>query len=88
MVPGNKIFFVEDGLIRGYGIIFGVRGLSEPALCDVTDREWGQVGGFVVEYHNWHWLKSPVPMEGFQGIRYLDRLPELKNTLLDSEAYP
>lgn len=23
-------------------------------------------------YKDWHWLENPVPMKGFQGIRYVD----------------
>jgi len=32
--------------------------------------------------HDWHWLKKPVPINGFLGIRYLERLPEIKKLLI------
>jgi hypothetical protein len=80
--PGDKIYFVENGLIRGYGIIFEVSPLSEAAECDFTGRTWGDAGGVIVKYHDWHWLKTPVEFSGFQGIRYLERLPGLREKLL------
>ena len=82
---GDKIFFVEDGLIKGYGVIFGVSGLSQAAECDFTGRQWGDEGGYIVKYKDWIWLKTPVKFSGFQGISYLDRLPELKEKLLMEE---
>ena len=75
---GEKIFFVEAGLIKGYGIVFEVSS-TEGEECEVTGRTWK--GNWVVKYNNWHWLKSPVPFKGFQGIRYVERLPQLKSLL-------
>ncbi len=88
VVPGDKIFFVENGQIRGYGTIFNVSQLSEPAECDFSGRQWSQEGGFMVKYKDWCWLKNPVPLKGFQGIRYLERLPELKEKLIMPEGWP
>jgi len=79
--PNDKMYFVEAGLIKGYGIIFEVSQLDESADCDVTGRGCGAAGGYIVKYNNWHWLKSPVPFKGFQGIRYIERLPELQEAL-------
>lgn len=75
---GEKIFFVEAGLIKGYGVVFEISS-TEGEECEVTDRIWK--GDWVVKYNNWHWLKVPVPFKGFQGIRYIDRLLELKEKL-------
>jgi len=68
---GDKIYFVENGLIKGYGIIFEVSP-TEGEECDVTGRDWK--GSWVVKYNDWHWLKTAIPFSGFQGIRYVDRL--------------
>jgi hypothetical protein len=73
---GDKMFFTEDGKIRGYGIIFEVSSTSGET-CETTGREWK--GSWVVKYNDWHWLKTPIPFKGFQGIRYVDNLPDLKN---------
>ena len=78
VVPGDRIYFVENGLIRGYGVIIDVYQAADSETCDVTGREWGNSGDWVVCYKDWHWLKAPVPFKGFQGIRYIDRLAELR----------
>ncbi len=67
---GEKIFFVEASLIKGYGIVFEVSP-TEGEECEVTGRTWK--GDRVVKYNDWHWLKSPIPFKGFQGIRYIER---------------
>jgi hypothetical protein len=87
---GDRMFFVDDGLIRGYGVIFNVvqmtDGLKDGLKCETTGRFWGAEGDWIVAYNKWHWLKKPVPFKGFQGIRYLCRLPDLKEKLLVEEG--
>ena len=78
---GDKIYFVENGLIKGYGIIFDVYKIHKSEHCITTNREWGRPGDWVVCYKNWAWLKQPVEMKGFQGIRYVDKLPGIKEAL-------
>ena len=74
---GDKIYFVEDGRIRGYGIIFNVFQADESQDCDITGRQWGRPGDWVVCYKDWHWLENPVPLKGFQGFRYVESIPEM-----------
>jgi len=84
---GDKIYFVEDGSIKGYGVIFQIEQIIEPKMetkCDITERVWGKEGDFVVKYKDWHWLKMEVLFKGFQGFRYPDRLPELQTRLLEA----
>jgi len=56
-------------------------GLKNGLRCEVTDRMWGKEGDYVVQYNEWNWLKYPIPFKGFQGIRYIDRIPGLKTNL-------
>ena len=77
---GDKIFFVNDGFIKGYLTIFDIDVGSE--YCEVTDREWGDENSIVLKFKRWTPLKNPIPMKGFQGIRYLDRLPEIKEKIM------
>ncbi len=58
-------------------------GLKDGLKCEMIGRVWGAEGDWVVAYHEWHWLKTMLPFKGFQGIRYLCRLPELKEKLLE-----
>jgi hypothetical protein len=47
-------------------------------MCEITGRPWGRRGDWVLYYKDWHWLNKsePVPLKGFQGFRYIERLPE------------
>ena len=83
---GDRIYFVEDGMIRGYGVVFSVAELRHGMECEVTGRIWGRSGDWVICYNDWRWLKTPVPMNGFQGIRYLPRLPEIAKEVLNQEG--
>lgn len=69
--PGDRIYFVENGLIRGYGVIFDIQQLFEPAKCDTTGRCWGKQGDWIIKYNRWTWLTTPLRCKGFQGIRYI-----------------
>lgn len=79
---GDKIYFTENGQIRGYGIIISVL-QTHGEICEVTGREWK--GTWVIKYNQWHWLKTPIPYKGFQGIRYIPNQPELQKQLKESE---
>ncbi len=79
---GDKLYFVENGEVTGCGVIFSLEQIDLPEGCDVTGREWGNQGDWVVRYRDWHWLKPRPKMKGFQGLRYVERLPEeLKKAL-------
>ena len=66
--PGDKIYFVENGYIRGYGIIFK-REQGKEQRSETTGRIWK--GKWFVGYRDWHWLENPIQMKGFQGYRYM-----------------
>ena len=78
----DKIFFVENGQITGYGIIFQIV-QKDQEECEATRRIWGKEDekNWFVYYKNWHWLKNPIPFKGFQGIRYISRIPKLFKNL-------
>lgn len=66
--PGEKLFYVEDGYVRGFGIVSRVSE-KDGATCETTGRDYAS--GVYVEYpaHSWLWIR-PIPMKGFQGWRY------------------
>ena len=85
---GDRMYFTEDGLIKGYGVIFKIEQIEEPeseSVCDTTGRVWGRHGDWMVSYRDWHWLKTPIRFKGFQGIRYIDNIPDLHKQLIESE---
>ena len=83
---GDKIYFVENGQVKGYGIVFEISQIKEGEKCELTERSWGQPNHWVIKYNNWNWIDTPFDFKGFQGIRYIDRLPELKEKLIHLES--
>jgi hypothetical protein len=69
--------FVLGGFDLDCALRFAWMGKLE--VCEITGSLWN--GNWVVKYHDWHWLKTPIPFKGFQGIKYLERLPDLKKRL-------
>ena len=70
LFDGDRIFYVEDGFVRGFGVVDEVS-FANSVYCDITDRSYSS-GWFVFYYAQaWHWIK-PIPMGGFQGFRYTD----------------
>ncbi len=66
---GNKVFYVEDGYLRGYATVLYTQE-ADGQICEVTGKQY--LPGFyvVMDAKSWKWIK-PIPMKGFQGYRYL-----------------
>lgn len=64
---GDKIFYVEDGYIRGFASI--VKMESGENQCETTGKFWAQGWYVFLDSTTWQWIK-PIPMKGFQGWRY------------------
>lgn len=77
---GSRIFYVENGYIRGFGVICDIK--RGPYICSVTGLSWG-VGFYIfMEAKSWKWIK-PQQMKGFQGFRYFDDKYEVVGGWLD-----
>jgi len=66
---GDKVYFVEDGLITCYQIF---QGFEENPYCEVTDRIWEGLNLILI--YPPIYLDKPIPMKGFQGFRYTEDL--------------
>lgn len=66
---GDKVFYCEDGYVRGFCILGGIDWGEQPAVCAVTMRDWGDGAQLIMRADSWQWIK-PIPMKGFQGFRY------------------
>lgn len=64
---GDRIFYVEDGYIRGYATIMSLRTGNE--TCSVSGKIWDKGVYAFMDAKTWTWIK-PIPMRGFQGWRY------------------
>uniref|UniRef100_A0A6M3KZ09 Uncharacterized protein n=1 Tax=viral metagenome TaxID=1070528 RepID=A0A6M3KZ09_9ZZZZ len=73
---GDKVYYVDNGQIRGYGIVFDID--FGELMCESAGRFYN---GIHLKQRKWVWLKKPIPFKGFQGFRYVNRLPELQKKL-------
>ena len=64
----TKIFYVEDGYIRGFGVVTNTawRGYMTD---EVSGEEWGAGYYIAIPADTWTWIR-PIPHKGFQGFRY------------------
>lgn len=99
--PGERIYFVEDGYVRGFALLDHTRTAQEPRTCDTTGREYPEGFFLFMRADSWKWIQ-PIPMQGFQGWRYahrcdlpedveivggwLDPMPEIPNLFAGMEA--
>lgn len=68
VIGESKVYYVEDGFIRGFALVIGCDEKSEK--CEVTNKEYN--GGIIyMTASSWKWIK-PIKMKGFQGWRYFD----------------
>jgi len=68
--PGDRVYFVHNGQIVNYNEF--TRYQEDDEYCEVTDRWWN--GPMLVMKIPSIPLKHPVPMKGFQGFRYTERI--------------
>jgi len=73
---GDKVYYVDNGEIRGYGIVFDIE--SGEMECEATGKIYR---GTHLKQREWRWLKHPIPFRGFQGFRYVNRILELRGVL-------
>jgi hypothetical protein len=80
---GSKIYYVEDGYIRGFGEIASLTEMQQ--ICESTNRSWNNGWFAIIPACTWKWIK-PIPMTGFQGFRYFDdKNVEIVGNWLDSK---
>lgn len=67
---GDRIYYAEDGFIRGFAIIDHIEKRDYPQFCDGTGREYP--AGFYVwmPAMSWKWCRPVISCEGFRGFRY------------------
>jgi len=67
LAVGSRIFYVEDGFVRGFGVVSEV--VHGRMTCGTTGQDWGLGHHAVMPADSWKWIR-PVSMKGFQGWRY------------------
>jgi hypothetical protein len=61
---GSRIFYVEDGYIRGYALVSQIK--EGEMQCSVTKKQYGEGYHAIMKADSWTWIK-PIAMKGFQG---------------------
>lgn len=73
---GDRVYYVDNGKITGYGIVFGI---EEGELeCEATGKIYR---GTHLKQRDWFPLNPPIRFKGFQGFRYVDRIEGLPEKL-------
>jgi len=70
LTEGDRIFYVEAGYVRGYGVVAAVHFGGD--RCGITERWWDGAVSVWFDARSWTWIR-PLPMQGFQGFRYATR---------------
>ena len=63
---GSKIYYVEDGYVRGYAAVSEIRKGS--MTCDVSGKNYEGIQA-IMPAKSWKWIQ-PIAFKGFQGFRY------------------
>jgi hypothetical protein len=69
ILPGDRVYYVEDGYIRGFAPIKRILATAAGVRCDTTGRHWPPGYYVFMDATTWKWIR-PIPMKGFQGFRY------------------
>ena len=68
---GTRIFYVEDGYVRGFATVSEAFDSDDGMGCETTGRAWPPGFYAVMPADSWEWIQ-PLPFKGFQGWRYFD----------------
>lgn len=69
----SRIFYVEDGYIRGFSKIHAIRYEDKETrpimVCETTDKSYRGAVCLFMDSKDWTWIR-PIRKRGFQGWRY------------------
>lgn len=70
IAAGERVWYVEDGYIRGFCVVSRVLRRGTDEVCGTTGRVWPHGVYVYMDATTWQWIR-PIPMRGFQGYRYV-----------------
>lgn len=77
---GTKVFYIEDGYIRGYAVVSEVKHVT--LRCDVTNFQLPNSYQAIMPADTWKWIK-PIKRTGFRGWRYFNEEVKVVGDWLD-----
>jgi len=69
IASGCRVYYVEDGYLRGFAIVSRVEQFDVAVQCSTTGQIWAPGFYVFMDARTWKWVR-PIPMKGFQGFRY------------------
>ena len=66
---GDRVWYVEDGYIRGFAVAVRFISSNVEIECDTTNAIYPPGTYVFMTAEFWKWIK-PIPYRGFQGWRY------------------
>lgn len=71
LMAGDRCYMVHSSQVRGWVEVYDLRFPNEgqPPIDPITGERMGE-GAYIVRSPIWNRLVQPIPMEGFQGVRY------------------
>ena len=66
---GSYVFYVEDGYVRGFCMVSGLKDIKHDITCRATEKRYKPGTYVMMLAATWYWIK-PIPMKGFKGYRY------------------
>lgn len=70
--PGDRVYYVEDGWVRGFAVVAAVEDSRTGKMCATTGRRFTPGRYAIMDARSWQWVR-PLAMRGFQGYRYADK---------------
>jgi len=67
--PGERVYYVEDGYIRGFAYVSRVEHCCTGEQRSKTGRRWPPGTYLYMFADSWQWIR-PMPMVGFQNFHY------------------
>jgi hypothetical protein len=64
---GNRVYLCYNGQIIGWQTFVGI--YKGEFTCTTTGKDWK--GGFIQRSGPFHYLKQPIPCNGFRGFKYI-----------------
>lgn len=66
---GDRVFYVEDGYVRGFAEVSEIELFHSGAICETTHQTYPPGWYVMMDAVTWKWIE-PIKMKGFQGYRY------------------
>lgn len=84
--PGCRVYYVEDGYVRGFAVVTRVEDRTAPVRCETTGKLWPPGKYVFMDATTWMWIR-PIPMRGFGGFKYA--IPYgFRYAIHDRDIYP